>query len=425
MKIGFVCAEYFGFKSIEGKLIPTSTHGGFGFLTKVKAEWLANEGHDVHVFTYAASYNYENNTAEELNENGVTIHLIPEKERVGKSSFSSGIKQLSKLKGNDFFREVLTEQNLQILQFEDTPTTLLLAEVNTIPKILIFQDPFDYYDVNLLVDSQNNYSSLIEGHNEQYVIKREDYKFSSEIAINYLHKKNFVSPIRKLLVPSNHITIFAEADFIGEKVKNLFKLASTPITVRNPIQIYDKTEEKTHKPSFVWVARWDAQKRPDTMLEIASQIPEYDFYLIGTATVSSKDNTSIQTKLETYFSRYPNIHILGFVQEEEKRKYIGKAWALINTSIREGLPITFLEAMAEGTPIISYTDPDRYVSNFGIRVDYSIKSYISAIYKVVEQKLYEKLAGKEREFIMREHEVNTIMNKHLDIYKKILNGETD
>ena len=422
MKIGLVCSEYFSYKRTDGEIIPTSTHGGFGFVTRVKAEWLCNAGHDVHVFTYAASYDYNSKNTEVIEENGVKIHLMPEKDRSGKSAFSSGIKQLSKPKGNNFFKEAISEQNLQILQFEDTPTTLLLAGLETIPKILIFQDPFDYYDINLLTDSQNNYSSLTEGYKEQYVVKTENYKFQNQTAINYLHKRNFVSPIRKLLTTPGQLTTFAVADFIGEKVKNLFGLTSAPITVRNPIEIYDKTRRKTEKPSFVWVARWDTQKRPDTMLEIASQIPEFDFYLIGTGTIGSKDNVSVEKRLTNEFSKYPNIHILGFVEEEIKRKYIGEAWALVSTSIREGLPSAFLEAMAEGTPLISYVDPDNYVSNFGVKVDYEIEAYKLAIHGVADQKLYEKIGEQERDFIRTQHDVNIIMKKHLEIYQKILKG---
>lgn len=58
------------------------------------------------------------------------------------SSLSTGINYiLSKPKGNDIFREEIMKENPNILQFEDTPTTLLVSERKSFYTILIFQDP--------------------------------------------------------------------------------------------------------------------------------------------------------------------------------------------------------------------------------------------------------------------------------------------
>ena len=40
---------------------------------------------------------------------------------------------------------------------------------------------------------------------------------------------------------------------------------------------------------------------------------------------------------------------------------------MVNTSLREGLPTTFVEAAAHRTAILSFTDPDGYASRFGHR----------------------------------------------------------
>ena len=419
MNIGFVCSEYFSYGEKDGKLIPTSSHGGFGFLTKTKAEYMVSLGHDVHVFTYISSFDFDRNTAEVFEENGVKIHLIPEKQKIGMNSISTGLKYLlSSPQENKYFKETVIDEGIQILQFEDTPTTLLISEIGGVSKILVFQDPFDYYDINLLVDSEHNYLNLLNGNWLFYTIKQKG-NFSNETAINLLHKKSFVNPVRRIIEKSSLPIIFTEADFIGTKVRNLFNLSYTPETLRNPIRIFDKVQKKTDKPSFVWVARWDPQKRPDTMLHIASKLPHYDFFMIGTATRGSKSYISVEDKLSSYFSKYSNIHILGFVDESTKRDYIGKSWGLINTSIREGLPITFLETLAEGTPIISYIDPDNYVSRFGIKVDYNEESFIKGIEQAVSERLYHKIGQDERSYALREHDLGVVMNKHIQIYKEL------
>lgn len=419
MNIGFVCSEYFSYGEKNGKLTPTSAHGGFGFLTRTKAEYLALLGHDVHVFTYASSFDYERNASDAFEENGVKIHLIPERERVGKNSISTGLNYiLSSPKENKYFKETVDKEDIQILQFEDTPTSLLMSETNRAQKILVFQDPFDYYDTNLLIDSERHYLNLLNDGRQFYTIKQKG-SFSHEIAINLLHKKNFVSPVRRIVEKSSLLSIFTEADFIGTKVKDLFNLPYTPKTLRNPINIFQEVREKTEKPSFVWVARWDPQKRPDTMLYIASKLSKYDFYMIGTATRGSRSYISVEERLSSEFSKYPNIHILGFIDEFAKREYIGKAWGLVNTSIREGLPITFLEALAEGTPIISYVDPDSYVSRFGIKVNYDLESFMQGIEQAVSERLFQKIGQDERSFVSHEHALDVVMNKHIQTYNNL------
>ncbi len=419
MNIGFVCSEYFSYGEKKGKLTPTSVHGGFGFLTRTKAEYLASLGHDVHVFTYASSFDYERNASDSFEENNVKIHLIPERERVGKSSISTGLNYILRSpRENNYFKETADKEDIRILQFEDTPTTLLMSKTDRAQKILVFQDPFDYYDTNLLIDSEHSYLNLLNGGRQFYTIKQAG-SFPHEAAINLLHRKNFVNPVRRIIGKSPSLSIFTEADFIGAKVRTLFNLSYTPRTLRNPINVFDEARDKTDRPSFVWVGRWDPQKRPDTMLHLASRLPDYDFYMIGTATRGAKGYVSVEEKLSDEFSRYANIHILGFIDESSKRNYIGKSWGLINTSIREGLPITFLEALAEGTPIISYVDPDNYVSRFGIKVEYNEKSFMQGIERAVSEKLFKKIGQEERSYASREHGLGAVMNKHIQIYKDL------
>ena len=296
VNIGFVCPEYFSYRKENRGIVPTSSHGGFGFLTKTKAEYLAFLGHNVHVFTYVSSFGDDTSKSGWCDEKRVTIHLIQEKNSTGKNSLFTGLKYLlSSPHGNKYFGGLMEKEEIQILQFEDTPTTLLMAAKNTIPKILVFQDPFDYYDNNLLIDSEHNYLNLLNSNREFFTIKNKG-NFSHEAIINFLHRKNFINPIKRIIKSSDTLNIFTEADFIGLKVRNLFNLSYTPKTLRNPINVLNFVREKTVKPSFVWIGRWDPQKRPDSILHIASKLAHYDFYMIGTATRGSKNYISGYTR---------------------------------------------------------------------------------------------------------------------------------
>lgn len=84
------------------------------------------------------------------------------------------------------------------------------------------------------------------------------------------------------------------------------------------------------------------------------------------------------------------------------------------------MPITFLEALAEGTPIVSYVDPDGYVTKFGIKTDYNIDAFVSSIETAISERLYENIGCMEREYALKEHDVNIVMDKHIQLYKQIL-----
>ncbi|MCZ7588718.1 MAG: glycosyltransferase [Gaiella sp.] len=63
-----------------------------------------------------------------------------------------------------------------------------------------------------------------------------------------------------------------------------------------------------------------------------------------------------------------NVSLFGHLDGEAKRRMIGSAWMLANTSIHESLPVSFLEALHCGTPIVSYQDPESVTSRFGAYV---------------------------------------------------------
>ena len=51
---------------------------------------------------------------------------------------------------------------------------------------------------------------------------------------------------------------------------------------------------------------------------------------------------------------------------DEKIQYLKDAKILVNTSIHEALPVSFLEALSYGTLLISNRNPDDLTSKFGI-----------------------------------------------------------
>ena len=69
------------------------------------------------------------------------------------------------------------------------------------------------------------------------------------------------------------------------------------------------------------------------------------------------------------FKQVPNIRYLGHVPPDRAIEIIADASLLLSTSDGEGFPSVFLEAWANGTPVVSLKiDPDRLIAEKGLGV---------------------------------------------------------
>ena len=64
-------------------------------------------------------------------------------------------------------------------------------------------------------------------------------------------------------------------------------------------------------------------------------------------------------------SKIPNLHFTGHIDGDAKSAHIKTAKLLLNTSIWEGIPVSWLEALSYGTLIVSAFDRDDIVGRFG------------------------------------------------------------
>jgi glycosyltransferase involved in cell wall biosynthesis len=116
---------------------------------------------------------------------------------------------------------------------------------------------------------------------------------------------------------------------------------------------------KSERPLAVFLGRLDPIKRPWIFAELARRFPSVRFAFLGqphfTGPGAWKPNNLPD-----------NIEMLGHVDGETKAELLCSAWVLINTSIHEGLAISFLEALAHGTPLLSCQNTGSLVSRFGI-----------------------------------------------------------
>lgn len=115
---------------------------------------------------------------------------------------------------------------------------------------------------------------------------------------------------------------------------------------------------KSGEPTVVFLGRLDPIKRPWVFVELARRLPQVQFLMLGQAHFRGEGAYKVEAPPS-------NLHVLGHQGEEAKTRLLSEAWATVNTSVHEGLAVSFLESFACETPVISCQDPGYLVSRFG------------------------------------------------------------
>ena len=154
----------------------------------------------------------------------------------------------------------------------------------------------------------------------------------------------FASPAPALAAPSMRSTYDVEPDGIH--------------FLPNPVSPAVAGVRRAERPRVAFLGRLDPIKRPWVFVELARRFPRIEFVVLGRAHFEGPGSW--------HPGRLPsNVTVLGHVDGESKRSLLGSAWMIVNTSIHESLPISFLEALHCGTPIVSCQDPEGVTSRFG------------------------------------------------------------
>ena len=119
----------------------------------------------------------------------------------------------------------------------------------------------------------------------------------------------------------------------------------------------------SERPSLLFLGRLDPVKRPWIAFALARRHPDVDFLIAG----QSHEPGLLAPWLERY-PPVPNLKLLGHVEDADKDRLLRSCWALLNTSVHEAEPVSFLEALSYAKPVISCHDPDGAVTRFGYPV---------------------------------------------------------
>ncbi len=364
MRVCLVCPEVFSW----------GVYGGFGFLTRLLARNLVERGVEVSVVTRRMS---GQGRVEELE--GATV--------LGYSH--GGLGPRGWVEAFQFLRRV--DADLYHSQAISYNTYVALRAAPAGKHVVTFQDPYNYEEWRRISQVAPEFGSSL-------------HKAWERVEAWFLgHTCRMVDGL------------YAQARFLVPRAMRHFRLRQPPKVLPNPVPIPREPPGKSEAPTVCFLARWDPQKRVELFLELARRFPEVRFIAMGRS-----HNPRVDAALRRRYGGVENLWLTGFVGEDEKQRILANSWALVNTSVREALPISFLEAFAAGTPVISGEDPDGLVSRFGFKVQGM--DYGEGIKWLLESDEWLEKGGRARRYVEENHEEGLVADLHIREYGRVLGG---
>ena len=305
---------------ISVEIFAWGKYGGFGRATRTLGRELVARGHEVHA-------------------------VVPRRTGQGATEVLDGIRVLSFEPHRPLSAiRLLREADAQIYHScEPSFTTWLAARtMSDRAHVVTCRDPRDLEDwkTEFLLPSRGR----------------------ARVVANYLfeHGPWVRSAVRRA------DAVYAAARFLGAKAAGIYRLPTEPGFLPTPIAI-PPSVAKAPQPTVCFLGRLDRRKRPELFLDLAGRFPGVRFVAVGASNDASWD-----AALRRRYAAHPNLEMRGFIDQfrsADLGQLLAESWILVNTSAREGLPNSMLEAAAHGCAILASVDPDGFASRFGRYVD--------------------------------------------------------
>jgi glycosyltransferase involved in cell wall biosynthesis len=122
------------------------------------------------------------------------------------------------------------------------------------------------------------------------------------------------------------------------------------------------------------------------LVEIARLLPDVTFRVMGTPNWTGPGTWQPPDDLPG------NVEMLGHVDGRRKQQLLAESWILVSCALHEGLPVSYVEALAYENVLVACQDPDAVVSQFGRYVGQwpssglaAVSAFADAIRELIDQ----------------------------------------
>src|SRR4029078_3484808 len=166
-----------------------------------------------------------------------------------------------------------------------------------------------------------------------------------------------------------------------------------------------ETINKDGPLSVVWVANLKALKQPEVFIRLAARLDDLvgvRFIIVG----AMQGPKVWREQLMQAIQSVTNVDYLGAKTQREVNELLARAHVLVNTSITEGYPNTFIQAWQRGVPVISLSvNPDGVLDRQGIGIHAGSEQRLEeAVRRLLgDTALRNEYAARAREYASRRH----------------------
>ena len=183
----------------------------------------------------------------------------------------------------------------------------------------------------------------------------------------------------------------------------------------------------TPKPALAttvcWVGNLKPLKRPEVFIELSEQLsslPDVEFVIVGARQMDGP----VWDALAGAMASQPNLRYLGHLRQEEVNELLSRAHILVNTSVYEGMPNTFIQAWSRQVPVVSLcVDPDRLLADEGLGfcADGSVPALVEHVRGLVTDPALRSAIGERAAQFARAH----FSSANLDRLVQLIKGTSD
>jgi glycosyltransferase involved in cell wall biosynthesis len=235
-----------------------------------------------------------------------------------------------------------------------------------------------------------------------------------QVIANFLYENNFL--VKRSVYQADYVS--GAARFLNGSISKKYSLKREVGFLPTPIEVPNRNIAKSDVPTVCFLARWDRRKKPEIFFQLAKSFPEIKFIAIGKG-----QDDNFDEYLRQKYSGLKNLIMTGFINQFESSKIseiLEKSWILVNTATREGLPNSFLEALAHKCAILSSLNPEDITERFGYHVRND--NFKKGLTMLLDNDNWNIKGTQGQKYVSENYELNNSIEQHIKIYRSLLNN---